>query len=840
MSLALVTTFFSHAPKAERFNNVIDDFDTYLQMEKEGKVQEQKQQLPVNTQNQGYDIFSSLSTVPAPKEKQKSAAAKANKGTKGKATGKNKSAATSTKKTDVVKADPTEPEKTTFPEVCAVTTENGVAPILLSSYPYFFQSNQWDPAYLAKDFAKYQLVLDPLGLYASKFAKPTGINASAYLEQLAQLIERQQLTHLYKFGIAQGVGQLIAYNHLLNDEQLVSELINHNKSIAQLTHTITEKQFEIDKLNDEVLKNKEQIAQLQAIVDSSDDQSLVDTLKAKLADAQKTIEQKQNSLEQLSQENQQTQETIAQLEKQLNESVVEQAQLKQQLAEKEQQFASANLKIEQLTADIAKLESEAKNQLQLVGNTDEQIKSVTAELLQQKELLKQKENELATAKSEKDGVQSSLVAQQEKSKSLESQNQQLQAQLVEKEQLAEKIQASLAEKTEQAEQKVALENALKAAQEQLNSYQSTQNTLAKQLAQSEKQQEDLQAKLSQQEQSYATAQAQLKQANADLLKLQKDVEKQTALIGQASDKQVKELTINLNKQIALLKQKESALAKLESEKKSINDALTAQENEKRKLEQQNQQFVKQTKSQEDKINKLESDIAAKTKKQSEVEQKLADTNKLFGDLKTTSQKELALAQEKLKKLQTELDSRKSISSDETLKLQIVDLNRLITQLQDENDALKARSGSKTNTGLAGRVPPSKDLKAIAAENAKKNQKIIEQITAQKYSKLDNNTYYKIMQAGSPIKDVKNKDVTFIMREQLTDGKVTVLYTDQNPVTLPYSQLPAPLNSFVERAGEGGMVKVYIKPEGGYGVEGIPGEVPPNSMSIIDLKIIKAK
>ncbi|MEY0289387.1 hypothetical protein AB7303_10860 [Providencia rettgeri] len=49
MSLALVTTFFSHAPKAERFNNIIDDFDTYLQMEKEGKVQEQKQQLPVNT-----------------------------------------------------------------------------------------------------------------------------------------------------------------------------------------------------------------------------------------------------------------------------------------------------------------------------------------------------------------------------------------------------------------------------------------------------------------------------------------------------------------------------------------------------------------------------------------------------------------------------------------------------------------------------------------------------------------------------------------------------------------------------------------------------------------------
>ena len=127
MSLALVTTFFSHAPKAERFNNVIDDFDTYLQLEKEGKVQEQKQQLPVNTQNQGYDIFSSLSTVPAPNEKQKSAAA--NKGTKGKNSGKKKSAAASNKKNDVAKTEAENSDTTTFPEVCAVTTENVVAPI---------------------------------------------------------------------------------------------------------------------------------------------------------------------------------------------------------------------------------------------------------------------------------------------------------------------------------------------------------------------------------------------------------------------------------------------------------------------------------------------------------------------------------------------------------------------------------------------------------------------------------------------------------------------------------------------------------------------------------------
>ncbi|MFG0742400.1 hypothetical protein ACF8NH_12575, partial [Providencia sp. TYF_10] len=591
MSLALVTTFFSHAPKAERFNNVIDDFDTYLQLEKEGKVQEQKQQLPVNTQNQGYDIFSSLSTVPAPNEKQNSAAV--NKGTKGKNSGKKKSAAASNKKNDVAKTEAENSDTTTFPEVCAVTTENVVAPVLLSSYPYFFQSNQWNPAYLAKDFAKYQLVLDPLGLYSSKYTKPTGIDASAYLEQLAKLIERQQLTNLYKFGIAQGVGQLIAYNNLLNDDQLVAELINHNKSIAQLTHTITEKQFEIDKLNAEVLKNKEQIAQLQAVLDSSDDQSLIDTLNTKLAEAQKAIEQKQNSLEQLSQENQQTQETIAQLENQLNDSITEQSKLKQQLAEKEQLFVAANLKIEQLTADIAKLELDAKNQLQMAGNTDEQIKSVTAELLQQKELLKQKESELAAVQSQKDDVQVALKAQQDSAKLLEQQNQQLQSQLVEKEQLAEKIQASLAEKTLQAEQKAALEVALKEAQEQLNNHQTTQNTLAKQLVDSEKQQARLQAQLSQNEQNYSVAQAQLKQANAELQKLQANVEKQTAMMNQASDAQVKALTADLNKQIILLKQQEEGLEKSQAENQATREALAKQQAAAKALEQQNQQLAKQ-------------------------------------------------------------------------------------------------------------------------------------------------------------------------------------------------------------------------------------------------------
>ncbi|MEX6068152.1 hypothetical protein, partial [Providencia hangzhouensis] len=68
----------------------------------------------------------------------------------------------------------------------------------------------------------------------------------------------------------------------------------------------------------------------------------------------------------------------------------------------------------------------------------------------------------------------------------------------------------------------------------------------------------------QQEHDYVTAQAQLKQANADLQKLQGEMEKQTALMSQASDQQVKALTADLNKQLALLKQKEDGLKKAET------------------------------------------------------------------------------------------------------------------------------------------------------------------------------------------------------------------------------------------------------------------------------------
>ncbi len=77
-----------------------------------------------------------------------------------------------------------------------------------------------------------------------------------------------------------------------------------------------------------------------------------------------------------------------------------------------------------------------------------------------------------------------------------------------------------------------------------------------------------------------------------------------------------------------------------------------------------------------------------------------------------------------------------------------------------------------------------------------------------------------------------------MHEELTNGKVTVSHPVNAPAVIPFSELPGDLAKFVALVGAGGSVDVYIKPEGGYGVEGIPGQVPPNSMSIIKLNVLK--
>ena len=984
VSLALFSTCFSSASYADRFNNVIDDFDTYLQSENEGQKPKPRPievPLSVKSQAQGYDVLSTLSPVPLPKENRQVKTVNARNTKEKKATqhvsntatvshSQNTTApVTATVQTQVEpKTQPqvTEPMTPPVTEVCVLPTEP-------SSYQptssYLLQSNQWNPKYLAKDFAKYQVIIDPLGLYSSDFTKKAGADNAAYLAQLANLIEQQQLKSLYRLGIAQGVGELIAYNKLLTDGQLVNKLTNYNKSIAELNRIITEKQSTINQLSEEIAANKLKIDQLQNVVKSVDNKVVIDELNNELTKSKGVVAEKQASLEALAKQNDQSLENIKKLEKQLNDGLVDVANTKKQLTDKDKQVTDAHQRIDQLTAEIAKLQSDAKQQLQSSGNTDEQLKTLSANLLTQETLLKQREDELKQVQSQKNDVQSALKQQQDAIKQLEQQNQQLaeqmkqqltdkdkqvtdahqridqltaeiaklqsdakqqlqssgntdeqlktlsanlltqetllkqredelkqvqsqkndvqsalkqqqdavkqleqqNQQLAEKSKQNEKIQVVLAEQTAQLVQKNALEVELANAKKQQLTQQNAHEKIAKQLTDSQNQYAQLQAQLATNEQGYAEAKKQLAQANAEVQKLRTELEKQTELAGKATDQQVKELTTELNQQITLLKAREETLTKLDLENKNVQNSLKAQLSDKQQLESQNALLASQAKEKEIQIAKLEKDIASRNQQQSDLEQKLLDVNKQLNVLKLEAEKftaenvakkdqellqlkkqldektaadsqsrqELASVQENLKKAKDELASLKAFSTDDGLKLQIRDLNQRVTQLREENDALRANK--KTVAGKAPniiQIPPA-DNTTIAKENAKRNQKILEDIKQQKYSKLDNFTYYKVLQKGTPITDVQDKKITLIMREQLTDGKVTVMHTEKNPMVLPYNQLPPPMNSFVEKVGVGGMVKIYIEPEGGYGPEGIPGEVPPNSMSIIDLKVIQA-
>ena len=882
VSLALFSTCFSSASYADRFNNVIDDFDTYLQSENEGQKPKPRPievPLSVKSQAQGYDVLSTLSPVPLPKENRQVKTVNARNTKEKKVTqhvsntvtvshSQNTTApVTATVQTQVEpKTQPqvTEPVTPPVTEVCVLPTEP-------SSYQptssYLLQSNQWNPKYLAKDFAKYQVIIDPLGLYSSDFTKKAGADNAAYLAQLANLIEQQQLKSLYRLGIAQGVGELIAYNKLLTDGQLVNKLTNYNKSIAELNRIIAEKQSTINQLSEEITANKLKIDQLQNVVKSVDNKVVIDELNNELTKSKGAVAEKQASLEALAKQNDQSLETIKKLEKQLNDGLVDVANTKKQLTEKDKQVTDAHQRIDQLTAEIAKLQSDAKQQLESSGNTDEQLKTLSANLLTQETLLKQREDELKQVQSQKNDVQSALKQQQDAVKQLEQQNQQL----AEKSKQNEKIQVVLAEQTAQLVQKNALEVELANAKKQQLTQQNAHEKIAKQLTDSQNQYAQLQAQLATNEQGYAEAKKQLAQANAEVQKLRTELEKQTELAGKATDQQVKELTTELNQQITLLKAREETLTKLDLENKNVQNSLKAQLSDKQQLESQNALLASQAKEKEIQIAKLEKDIASRNQQQSDLEQKLLDVNKQLNVLKLEAEKftaesvakkdqellqlkkqldektaadsqsrqELASVQENLKKAKDELASLKAFSTDDGLKLQIRDLNQRVTQLREENDALRANK--KTVAGKAPniiQIPPA-DNTTIAKENAKRNQKILEDIKQQKYSKLDNFTYYKVLQKGTPITDVQDKKITLIMREQLTDGKVTVMHTEKNPMVLPYNQLPPPMNSFVEKVGVGGMVKIYIEPEGGYGPEGIPGEVPPNSMSIIDLKVIQA-
>lgn len=276
---------------------------------------------------------------------------------------------------------------------------------------------------------------------------------------------------------------------------------------------------------------------------------------------------------------------------------------------------------------------------------------------------------------------------------------------------------------------------------------------------------------------------------------------------------------------------DNAYAQLEkqlAEKQSLTDKLTTQ------LTQTKDQLAKQDSESNQLIASLKQQQVESTAQFKQQESLLANAQKEFNEVSKQLDTQLTLTktlEEKELKLSEQLKEKEN---------EIKKINSERASVQKENKTLKQQLDKAMGEGQIIASQLAYAYSIIGKDNAQRNKSILSEIQKQNYVQYDDNTYFKILKQGKPVNSIAGKTVVFAMHEQLTDGTVTLNYDKAKPLILPYRQLPLPLNTFVAKAGLNGKAKIYIKPDGGYGKDGIPGQVPPESMSIVTIEILAIK